>query len=274
MTDVKKRKMMLHSVWESLLTILIFFCFLFCTVNNALSDVKEISLGEPSSAKIVKGSSIVIPPIIWHIYTLKSSLDMIDTMRGKITSDIKTVPMFNKMHTNESLKEFTSSINEFKEKYSDVKKLKKYEKKTSLQNIMNDKMLLSDAMNLGIITKSNYVILTFFTGDGFLNDINTEARWNPNGTYSLSANLHTEAYLIVLDIGKNSIVHHAYFEKEDNYNLRGECERRQFNSEFVTSIITPKNKETVISHIEQLSSDISKSLNDNSAYIANTKPRH
>ncbi|MEK7776092.1 MAG: hypothetical protein AAB331_01785 [Planctomycetota bacterium] len=141
-----ERKLILNTTEKGkkgiLIIISVIFCILLIVANNASAfdlglgdlitdgisslfkgkdkqvEVTEISLGVPTSTEVVKGSTLIIPSIIWHVYEEDAFSATVNTIVNNVHSNIKTIPYLNNIQpTNELKEKFSSNLNDFKTKY-------------------------------------------------------------------------------------------------------------------------------------------------------------
>src|SRR3990170_126783 len=92
-------------------------------------EVTEISLGGPSAAEILKGSTLITPSIIWHVYKEDAFPAIDDGIVYNLYNNIKKIPYLNNI---QATSEFSSDLNDFKTKYSKIEVLSRYSRNSAL----------------------------------------------------------------------------------------------------------------------------------------------
>ncbi len=262
-----------------------FFCLVFgfilhgCTGYSSyvstfgVKDIKPIPLSSPVAGEIDKGRTLVIPPIVVHNFDDETVLEDKKTLDNNIYNNIGTLSYFNKIQSKDFLETyFPTEYQTFRVKFSDKMEfsdLKKYYN-YKLKDFLADHELLKEIMNFGVLSKSHYVISTFFTGNALVRKFDSDARTYKNHTYIIKTDLYTNAFLVVLDTIKGSVVFYEDFKEENTSTLEGNIPPGQpFTSEIGKALVQEYSLKPVISkQLGKFPARIGTALRNNGIYIA------
>ncbi|MCD6296212.1 MAG: hypothetical protein J7M30_03555 [Deltaproteobacteria bacterium] len=265
--------------WKVLLCVFLCLALMGCAQMPFLDSIgipfleskekKPISLGPPFSVEVKNKTTLVIPPIIWHVYTEDAFSSYGREVYSNIYNNLRTVPRLDSVLPREILQaKLSQDYQNFETKASDVNKYYNHK----LSDLLADTVLLTEAMNLGVLAKAQYVVCTFFVGNGLLAKADTDAKWFTDETYKISTYNYTEAYLVVLDVSRNSVVFYDEFKEKDTTKLTGSCPKSQFTAKWVGDLVREEvNKPVVVQQLRELSQRIGLSLRDNSIYISRAR---
>jgi len=241
-----------------------------------VKDMKPIPLSSSVAGKIDEERTLVIPPIVVHNFEDETVSEDKKTLCNRIYNNVSTLPYFNKLQPQDFLEtNYPTEYQAFSAKFSDkidFYDLKKYFN-YKLKDFLEDHDLLEKVMNFGVLAKSHYVICTFFTGNALVGKFDSDGRTYKDHTYVIKTDLYTNAFLVVLDTIKGSIVFYESFKEDNTSTLEGNVPQgQQFTSEIIKALVREYSIKPVISkQLGKLSTSIGTSLRNNSISIVNVQ---
>jgi hypothetical protein len=179
---------------------------------------EAVSLNTPKPSTGGCGSTLIIPPILWHIYKEEAFLEYTEGTYNNIYNNIATLKYLGNVKPQDYLEvSLPTEYRSFRETACDVQKFYNHR----MGDILREKELLAEAVSLGVLAEAQYVVCTFYVGNALLGKADTEANWAPDGSFVIKTSFYTEAYVVVLDTNKNAVVFHDDFKESDTVKLTG-----------------------------------------------------